>query len=1003
MIDLSRESNVPLIESMMQFLKPAWAHWGLPCGTCSRAREKPLSRTLKAAGAPEPRPLRNAEHLMGLPGLTSSEKSRVDSANDIYKLAIPILMIACKLHCIVSLENPPRSWLWSVLAMLIKEMCSDPEDPFRLWFFELENVDFDMCEHGGNRPKATRLKATPKVFSHLAKLCSGTHQHLPWTVSKVEGAWTFSTASEAEYPKVLAHRMVEAVTRVINPELLNHSYKALRLDVLYSVGKQTKRHMQLIPEFHHVEQLLAQPTDRAAKLLHDFDLHEPGEEEQGRVNNADKKQKTLKKFGIYFSPEQHIEKALTLPHPASANLIVPDVLRRNLFNILTTGLGTVAKQRANFLKYLTDLKKNFMAEERNLRGKMSASVSSVTKEKALVLWRELLKEAKFEDWEIVAHHMEQGVDLVGLEVESKLYAKKLQPPLMTPEQLLGQSVWQRKAMISRPITEEEVEQADLLNEECVKELELGFLQGPFHTESEVSQYLGGDAWVLTKRFALLQGEEQKARIIDNCKESRINEAFGSSSHLALHDTDYIGGFLKFVTTVLSNRERVVIPLLSGEVLTGSWHSDFDQQPRLLGRCVDLSKAYKQIAVSDDTLKFAVLGHRTKDGGWKFYVSKSLPFGASASVYAFNKVSRGLWHLLCHKLQLLSTVFFDDFPVFEFEPLQELTTKMITAFFDLLGWLHATVGKKASPFTSEMTALGVKFNTVDIWKGVVVISNKPERMTRLAGMISTVVDNKSASKSDCASIHGMLNFACGFVLAKALKPACQSFSDMAFNRYSQSQLAEACKVSLFLLGSVQPIFLTPMNHDCEIVLYTDGAFENSVGTWGVTAWDVTAGSVEIFWGTVPQLLIDFWMKHAGTQVICEVEMYAHICYRWVKRSYLHRKLGISFIDNESCRFSLIKGSSPSPCMRPLINMVSIIESVCPFHAWHERVPSASNPADLPSRGQWLEASHRFGGCPLGDISLPQCALNFMTSLSFSKKLAEELRCEIQSPELPPGTF
>ena len=518
----------------------------------------------------------------------------------------------------------------------------------------------------------------------------------------------------------------------------------------------------------------------------------------------------------------------------------------------------------------------------------------------------------------------------------------------------------------------------------MKELDLGFLHGPFHTESEVSQYLGGDSWVLTKRFALLQGEEKKARIIDNCKESRINEAFGSSSHLALHDTDYIGGFLKFVTTVLSNCEMVVVPLLSGEVLSGAWHSDFDKQPQLLGRCVDLSKAYKQIAVSDSTLKFAVLGHRTKDGGWRFYVSKSLPFGASASVYSFNKVSRGLWHLLCHKLQLLSTVFFDDFPVFEFEPLQELTTKMIAAFFDLLGWLHATVGKKASPFASEMTALGVKFNTLDIWKGVVIISNKPERLTRLASMISSVVAQKSASKSDCASIHCMLNFACGFVLAKALKPACQSFSDMVYNKYSQTQLAEACKVSLFLLSSVKPIVLSPMEQDCEIVLYTDGAFE-------------------IFWGTVPQLLIDFWMKHAGTQVICEVEMYAHICYRWVKRHYIHRKLGISFIDNESCRFSLIKGSSPSPCMRRLINMVSIIESVFPFHSWHERVPSASNPAHLPSRGQWLEASHRFGGCPLGDISLPQCALNFMTSLSFSKKLAEELRFEIQSPEIPPGTF
>ena len=57
----------------------------------------------------------------------------------------------------------------------------------------------------------------------------------------------------------------------------------------------------------------------------------------------------------------------------------------------------------------------------------------------------------------------------------------------------------------------------------------------------------------------------------------------------------------------------------------------------------------------------------------------------------------------------------------------------------------------------------------------------------------------------------------------------------------------------------------------------------------------------------------------------------------------------------------------------------------------------------SRGQWLEASHRFGGTPFGDIQLPQCALDFMMSLSFSKGLAEELREEILSLERPPGTF
>ena len=42
---------------------------------------------------------------------------------------------------------------------------------------------------------------------------------------------------------------------------------------------------------------------------------------------------------------------------------------------------------------------------------------------------------------------------------------------------------------------------------------------------------------MSQRFLLLQGEDLKPRVIDNYKTSGVNAAFGTSSHLDLHDTD----------------------------------------------------------------------------------------------------------------------------------------------------------------------------------------------------------------------------------------------------------------------------------------------------------------------------------------------------------------------------------------------------------------------------------------------------------------------------------
>ena len=248
-IDLSDEASIDVVVCMINFLKPRWLHFGLPCGTCSRARERPVAAALVAAGAPQPRPLRDADNLLGRPGLSLHEKSRVETANQIYRLAVHALAAAFACGALVSLENPVRSWLWALLAFLVKQMFPNADDPFRQWFFELEDVDFDMCMHGGERAKTTRLKAAADVFSALRLQCDKSHEHRPWTVHLQDGKWTFDTAAEAEYPSVLALKMVQCVVAQLPTTLLQFTYKKFRLDSLQAIGKQSKRHGQLIPEF----------------------------------------------------------------------------------------------------------------------------------------------------------------------------------------------------------------------------------------------------------------------------------------------------------------------------------------------------------------------------------------------------------------------------------------------------------------------------------------------------------------------------------------------------------------------------------------------------------------------------------------------------------------------------------------------------------------------------------------------------------------------------------
>ena len=88
---------------------------------------------------------------------------------------------------------------------------------------------------------------------------------------------------------------------------------------------------------------------------------------------------------------------------------------------------------------------------------------------------------------------------------------------------------------------------------------------------------------------------------------------------------------------------------------------------------------------------------------------TMPFGSSASVYAFLRTSLAIHALGARLFRLPWTCFYDDFPTVVPEPLANAATHLIKSLFTLLGFQVSVKPSKNPPFAAVFQALGVAFN------------------------------------------------------------------------------------------------------------------------------------------------------------------------------------------------------------------------------------------------------------------------------------------------------
>ena len=134
---------------------------------------------------------------------------------------------------------------------------------------------------------------------------------------------------------------------------------------------------------------------------------------------------------------------------------------------------------------------------------------------------------------------------------------------------------------------------------------------------------------------------------------------------------------------------------------------------------------------------------------------------------------------------------------------------------------------------------------------------------------------------------------------------------------------------------------------------------------------------VFGSHVPPPLLSEWHQSGKEHLIGQVELYAVAVARELWKVSLHNRRVILFIDNWPVIDTFVPGTARQKSWRQLLMSIERTDLEMPSQIWATRVPSESNVADPPSRGD-VETLKFLGRlvmerptCPILSVSLVSC--------------------------------
>ena len=525
----------------------------------------------------------------------------------------------------------------------------------------------------------------------------------------------------------------------------------------------------------------------------------------------------------------------------------------------------------------------------------------------------------------VVNELLEGTSLVGETDTTGLWPAKFVPATVSEIELYEMSARERESICGKVKDTPSETDRDVWHK-TLEEVDKGWLIGPFDPKQIPEHY------PLSRRFGVVQGE--KTRCVDDFSRSHVNSCVQVTEAPKPHTVDVLASLLMQAMTSSPNTEEWCV------------------------RTLDLKDAYRLCAISTSSFPFSHIVVREPSTGLpKVFKMLALPFGSIKSVHAFLRIAHSLWFLASCALDVMWTNYFDDYVCCCARSEANHLSMTIHAFFRLLGWSFAETGSKAVDFDIMCKALGVNIDVSPMRQGTVLIDNTEARKKELGEFIEKVVSTKKLSSVDALKLRGRMQFTAGQLFGRVAKTCLARVTNHAY-RSSTSEASDALISSLVLfkkfLLAQKPRAVTAALLQTWLV-FTDASFEqetesiDKAGFGGVLV--SPQGKYVKFFSFELEGEDLAHLNPAGKKTaIFQCEFFAVLVALKLWGELLSSRQVVFFIDNDGVRDVLISCNTSDPVGSVLLTKVLEKESACAISSWFTRVPSKSNVADDPSRGE-----------------------------------------------------
>eukprot|EP00439_Symbiodinium_sp_Y106_P008400 s14078_g1.t1 len=187
----------------------------------------------------------------------------------------------------------------------------------------------------------------------------------------------------------------------------------------------------------------------------------------------------------------------------------------------------------------------------------------------------MLEDVGYDDVEVVNEFI-SGATLTGGVPVTGVLDVNLKPARIELEQLMEISEQVTEQIFARTVSSGDIEVDKLLWEKTLEEVDRGHLSGPYQTDALPHGCL------VNSRFPIIQGG--KLRPIDNYTSSLVNDTVTISEKPITHSIDEVALLITRLTKAAKKKGV----------------------KELYGKTADLKSAYRQLAISDESLKYSYL-------------------------------------------------------------------------------------------------------------------------------------------------------------------------------------------------------------------------------------------------------------------------------------------------------------------------------------------------------------------------------------------------------------